>query len=465
MQSINRAAPNPLFIVALVGTGLGCVVLGIVAGTRWVRPAAPLGADRLGPLRRVGAPDRSPTTSPQRRPGRSTRRQPGAAERWQQYLAEWVPWNHVRTVTASPPPCSDDLGARGMTAAVTSRSLGPLHDSAGDDPHTAVHDLRRRARLSRPIPPTTPSGARRPRRSGCNCNTTSTARRPAAAHRRPGSRRHAGARRRQRCRRRGAPAGRPRRPDGRGGRRRDGPGDDRLRHGAGAGRGCPALRCGSSPPTCATCDLDEGPFDAIVGRWVLMYQPDPGRPAAPAGDPRPTRAAVIAFQESDLVAVAPDVPGRAAARPSWPGCCTAGRHRRRAADGPAPVRRVRRRRAAGADRADRHAGRRRSRLAGLRYVVATMRSLLPMLVAVGGADPDEVGLDTLADRLRDEVVARDGSSPWRRLRRLGPCGLTAGVTRRRSPSRRVRWRPSPLSRPRPPSCAAPRAGVRAAAGG
>ena len=41
MQSINRAAPNPLFVVALVGTGLGCLVLGIVAATRWSDPAAP----------------------------------------------------------------------------------------------------------------------------------------------------------------------------------------------------------------------------------------------------------------------------------------------------------------------------------------------------------------------------------------------------------------------------------------
>src|SRR5215207_5141230 len=50
--------------------------------------------------------------------------------------------------------------------------------------------------------------------------------------------------------------------------------------------------------------LDGAPFDAIVGRWVLMYQPDPAdllRRLATFAAP----GAVIAFQESDLLGMAP----------------------------------------------------------------------------------------------------------------------------------------------------------------
>jgi uncharacterized membrane protein len=115
MQSINRAAPNPVFVAALVGTGIGCVVLGVVAGTRWSDPAAPwaLGGaalyvvslvltiayhvprnDALGHL--------DPSAS-------------DAADRWQQYLAAWLPWNHVRTVAAL-------AGAVALTVALLRRS-------------------------------------------------------------------------------------------------------------------------------------------------------------------------------------------------------------------------------------------------------------------------------------------------------------------------------------------------------
>ena len=115
MQSINRAAPNPLFVVALVGTGLGCAVLAVVAGTRWSDPAAPwaLGGSLLyvvSLLLTIGyhiprndALDGIDATAP------------GAAERWQQYLAEWVPWNHVRTLTAL-------TGAVALTVSLTRRA-------------------------------------------------------------------------------------------------------------------------------------------------------------------------------------------------------------------------------------------------------------------------------------------------------------------------------------------------------
>jgi hypothetical protein len=41
-------------------------------------------------------------------------------------------------------------------------------------------------------------------------------------------------------------------------------------------------------------------------------------------------------------------------------------------------------------------------------VAATVRSLLPFLERAGLVHPDEVGLDTLEERLRAEVVAQDG---------------------------------------------------------
>ena len=41
-------------------------------------------------------------------------------------------------------------------------------------------------------------------------------------------------------------------------------------------------------------------------------------------------------------------------------------------------------------------------------MAATVRSLLPCLERAGLLRPDEVGLDTLEDRLRAEVVSQDG---------------------------------------------------------
>ena len=44
---------------------------------------------------------------------------------------------------------------------------------------------------------------------------------------------------------------------------------------------------------------------------------------------------------------------------------------------------------------------------GYDYIVETLRSLAPMMRTMG-FDPDTLGLDTLAARLRDEVVATAG---------------------------------------------------------
>jgi hypothetical protein len=48
---------------------------------------------------------------------------------------------------------------------------------------------------------------------------------------------------------------------------------------------------------------------------------------------------------------------------------------------------------------------------GYELVAETVRSLLPMLTALGIVDADEVDVDTLADRLRDEIVASNAAQP------------------------------------------------------
>ena len=100
MQSMNKAAPNPLFGLALVGTGLACVVLGIVAATRWSDPGAPwalagralyVAALVLTVVSHVARNEAFDGIDPTA---------PGVAEAWARYLGGWVPWNHVRTLAA-----------------------------------------------------------------------------------------------------------------------------------------------------------------------------------------------------------------------------------------------------------------------------------------------------------------------------------------------------------------------------
>ena len=98
MQEINRAAPSPLFMVALLGTAVGSVVLAIAAVTRLDEEDAPYqlaGAvlylvcvaltigyhvPRNNALDRVAAA--------------------GAAQAWPPYATGWTASNHVRTLTS-----------------------------------------------------------------------------------------------------------------------------------------------------------------------------------------------------------------------------------------------------------------------------------------------------------------------------------------------------------------------------
>jgi SAM-dependent methyltransferase len=156
-------------------------------------------------------------------------------------------------------------------------------------------------------------------------------------------------------------------------------------------------------------ELDVGPeFDAVVGRWILMYLPDP------AGFLRRARSflrpgGIVAFQEGDIRRSARTYPpaplheelGRLVTPP--PGApgpdidmgpklfgtfTTAGL--------PAPQLRHDTPIGGGPD------------WPGYAYVAATVRNLLPMLTEVAGITAEQLGIDTLEDRLRAEVVGMHG---------------------------------------------------------
>jgi SAM-dependent methyltransferase len=154
-------------------------------------------------------------------------------------------------------------------------------------------------------------------------------------------------------------------------------------------------------------DLDED-FDAVVGRWVLQYLPDP------AALLRRTRrwlrpGGIVAFQEIDLsspprayptgplheqvvrwTTPPPGLPGPDPEMgPKLFGTFLA-------AGLPAPQ--VRRDAPVGGGPG----------WPGYGYVADTVRSLLPFLERVGAVKREEVAIETLEDRLRAEVVGQDG---------------------------------------------------------
>ncbi len=154
-------------------------------------------------------------------------------------------------------------------------------------------------------------------------------------------------------------------------------------------------------------DLDDD-FDAVVGRWVLMYLSDPVavlhrllRHLQPGG--------IIAFQENDFTyppmsfPPAPlhqqvmqwttPPPGR-----GGPDLQMGSKLHQTYLDAglPAPQLRLDAPIGGGPD------------WPGYAYVADTVRSLLPMLEQMGIVTADDVGIETLADRLRAEVVDQRG---------------------------------------------------------
>ena len=159
-------------------------------------------------------------------------------------------------------------------------------------------------------------------------------------------------------------------------------------------------------------DLDQvglgNDFDAVVGRWILMYLPDPAdlvRRAA--GRLRP--GGIVAFQESDLRNPLRPYPAGPlhdevirwmTPPPGAPGPDTAAGPKLYAtflrAGLPAPQLRLESPIGGGPT------------WPGYDYLTATLRSLLPFLEQIGTVTAGQVDLDTLADRLRAEMVDQDG---------------------------------------------------------
>ena len=152
----------------------------------------------------------------------------------------------------------------------------------------------------------------------------------------------------------------------------------------------------------------EGEFDACVGRYILMHLPDPiaairmaARSVRPGG--------IVAFQDSDLSRVEPTVfpetplvrrCAEALDRATGLGGVErnmAYRYRSFfiAAGLPEPNLRMDTMLGGGPD------------FPGYHVFAETFRSLLPMLERFGVATAAEFDIDTLADRIRDEVVAHD----------------------------------------------------------
>ena len=100
MNAINKAAPNPLFMLALFGTGAVSIALSVVAlghlDQRWavyllIGTALYLACIVLTIVYHVPRNNALALVDPAG---------PGAAHTWAQYLSPWTAWNHVRTVTA-----------------------------------------------------------------------------------------------------------------------------------------------------------------------------------------------------------------------------------------------------------------------------------------------------------------------------------------------------------------------------
>lgn len=99
MQAINREAPNPLFMLILMGTGAGCVVLGVQSAANLDEPGAKYrlaacvlyvaGVVVLTGTYHVPRNDRLDAFDPTSAEGISY---------WSTYLTEWVRMNHVRTI-------------------------------------------------------------------------------------------------------------------------------------------------------------------------------------------------------------------------------------------------------------------------------------------------------------------------------------------------------------------------------
>lgn len=100
MNSINVTAVTPLFMTALFGTALVCLIVGIGAVMGWSQPGSPwlvaggliylVGIVLVTIVFNVPLNDALAAVNSASANGASL---------WSRYLDEWVMWNHVRTLS------------------------------------------------------------------------------------------------------------------------------------------------------------------------------------------------------------------------------------------------------------------------------------------------------------------------------------------------------------------------------
>ncbi len=152
------------------------------------------------------------------------------------------------------------------------------------------------------------------------------------------------------------------------------------------------------------------PFDAVVGRAVLMYAADPAE-AIRTLLPHLRQGGIVAFQEFDFTSLGavPQSDLLDQIADWWRRTATqAGVELQmglklfatyRAAGLPEPELQANTIVGGGPD------------FGGYAYLAGVIRSVLPLMERFGVATADEVGIDTLADRLRAELVSSGGVLP------------------------------------------------------
>lgn len=99
MQSINRTAVTPVFMTALFGTAIACLVLCIAAVRAWHEPASGrLLAGGLVYLVGVIAMTAAFHVPRNDRLADLAADAPGSASYWSDYLSQWTAGNHVRAI-------------------------------------------------------------------------------------------------------------------------------------------------------------------------------------------------------------------------------------------------------------------------------------------------------------------------------------------------------------------------------
>lgn len=101
MQSINITAINPLFMIALFGTGATCLFLAVFSLLKWHQPSAIyllvggllylIGVVLVTITFNVPLNDALAKVKPESIEG---------ANLWARYLKDWTFWNHIRTLAA-----------------------------------------------------------------------------------------------------------------------------------------------------------------------------------------------------------------------------------------------------------------------------------------------------------------------------------------------------------------------------